>query len=480
MNKVILKLSLAIIVGILSQYIEFAKNDILKGVSIFLIATVFLFFDIISEFILEIKNKRKIKKEMLRASEKINIFIKKYIKGDIDENIVQELMEYQKIEDLDFIENIFKKVLEYNNDEVERIYSIFICYKIDNEKNRYKIGRYKEYLDDLLMQEFKVNEKLKLNKNLLNFYHNYKNNKKLMESLDIEDYNEIQKEFLNKYSVSSKHIMMLSLEKEQAEEFRKTLSRMHLSGKINLKLLDREAKKRIKEHLNRDNSQSVLFFCRGIEKNKSIYDYLDDFDGIKIGKKSKQGKTEHEVMFLHMRIIIFPEGFTYKDFYDGLKRKIEKEKISGFFAIHPLGKDNFLLYPKNESEIEDDNYKKSYNLIKKLKKPLIENYEKYLGGISNLDMTLEEISAIIPFNIFVPKINEKAKNMIIDHYESLREKFQIKTLSDWSDINDIELGDFLNKIDSKEDIYSHNYWRKISKIIIDKSIIHRNALHGIK
>ncbi len=182
--------------------------------------------------------------------------------------------------------------------------------------------------------------------------------------------------------------------------------------------------------------------------------------------------------------LIYPTD-VYSDPKDFLEKEIipnipTEERSKGFISIIPLEGTEIFTYPESSKEIKDEKIRASYSSISSIKTGLPLNLADVVMSNLDTEVNMNEILSIIPFNIFIPNESERRKRFIIDHYEEIKSNFNVKTLSDWSEISPNKLKRYLIKLDEttkkRNRVAKNEAWGAIANKVVTQAKKHSQAL----
>ena len=452
-NKIIISIIFAII---LSSFLFFQDLIFISDELKFLIIIFFPLIPQLIDFIIEkYTHMKKIKliKENLNS---INYFYSIFLKDDRIKINYEKYIEYIDI-NLDEItlisigEELIKK--NYNN---IKILIIYFCFLIDYDftsnsiksKSRIEISSIFENNNIKALEDL---DNSNLN-GILEYYFNYK--KKLI----INDFCEIDKEkifvqFTEKYLSIINAYYILNLKGKKAQEFQRTLAKLIDEGKIHTKNILGDFKKF-------KNYNAYLLFSNLLENNLEVKEKLNNYHHIDF--KGSLGEYMYKSKILFIKEKINPHKFLKENFSDIYK---EHKKIPGFVGLYPIEIDDLYLYPENiEDIIDKENYlKRNYKKLKEFQLLALTGDSEF--SLNNSTLEIKEILSNIPINIFIPTEKIIIKNFIVNHYDDLKQEFNIKTIYDWAEINPEDLNNYFVQKDT-ENISED--WLKISKTVIEE------------
>lgn len=366
-----------------------------------------------------------------------------------------------------------------SQEERDIIYILSLCREVETNQNYIFRSDLRRSISDKL-SEFDLYNLDENTKKLLCAYSNLRasiegsvGEKVSLETIfqaDIELKNELLC-FLQKYGTLEKFSLGLFTDLKNSQEFRRTLSKLLVRGKLPALTVKRKALGKIRKELEERGATSNAFvlFSNKFQEIESFEKALERFPQLKIGRKEPLNFPQ-SAQFLHMRVL-YPAQY-YKSAKDFLEKEIintipESKKFEGFVAVMPLEMTELASYPSVDEAvyISNDLIKSSFESI---------NYLQTGFPWSAIDVVIEslkseidilELLSIIPFNIFVPDLKEEAKDCIIGHYERIQEKFDVKTLFDWADVNPESLRKELQSLPCGS-IITKDEWIKVAKGIV--------------
>lgn len=236
-----------------------------------------------------------------------------------------------------------------------------------------------------------------------------------------------------------------------SEELRRTLSKLLFRGKLRALAVKRKALEKIRKKLEERGATSNAFvlFSNKFQELKSFNKALEKFPQLVIGRKTPINFPQ-SAKYLHMRIL-YPEQY-YKSPQEFLEKEIlpaipESKKFEGFVAVMPLEMTEVASYPSSdEAAHQSDLVRSSFESLNYLQTGFPWSAMDIVIESLKSDIGISELLSIIPFNVFVPDLAEEAKDCIIEYYEEIQEKFDVKTLFDWADVNYQSLGRELHSL----------------------------------
>ena len=222
----------------------------------------------------------------------------------------------------------------------------------------------------------------------------------------------------------------------------------------------------------------LIVIINKFQKLDSVKRALAKFPRIQMGRLTPHNFPP-ETQFLSMSMI-YPKT-NYKTPGEFLEREIisrvpEKDRKDGFAAVFSIEITEAATYPKVDNEIASDFMRKSFSAVNYLATGQIKGIYELLSEFAVSSVSIAEILAVIPFNIFVPDLSDDARNFIIDQYSDIQSKFHIESLLDWAEVMPKELALELTNRDSTKYI-SDNEWVKVASKICAEARKHVDALN---
>jgi len=470
-NYLYVKIFIAVIIFLSVFFSRLIKNIILVSVLAALAAVISYAAVPISEYLDNMESRKNRETLIKKYIKDLISFLKSYFEIEVPD---QKIL-YQNIDKDDFDltrESVYERTIKQIETNVDKniLLLLALTKEIDREEDISLRSRYKEKISEILSNFDTLNFDLRTQE-LMNTY------ARIYKAKD-KDHKKLFLEFAHKYATSQFTAFQLFNDLKLANEFRKTLSQLIVSGKLSLPLVVKEAEDKRDELLNKKQVQrGFIVIMNKYEKLDSVKRSLSKFPQIEMGRLKPQNFPEN-TQYLNMRIV-YPKTY-YSSADEFLKREIinripEDETGKGFVAVLPLEITGIQSYPKTEADIESNIMKKSFQSINYLITGQDKSIDEIVTEYELSNISLSDILAVIPFNIFVPDIKTEAKNFIIDNYPEIEKKFGIKSLFDWANVNANELSGALMQFDKKH-ILTETEWQKIGEQICEEAQKHTNAL----
>ncbi|PLX98345.1 MAG: hypothetical protein C0623_13600 [Desulfuromonas sp.] len=446
----------------------------------------FLFFDPISEQIENYKKKKNREKIILSHLKPIQSFLGKFMEVSLDIketclSIEDSGIDYDKREIV--YNHVVSQLDNLSGTQRDAIILTALCEEIDREPDLLTADRYKRSVATIF-EKYNFLELDDDSKTILNYYTNYKNKRKLPSEIEGINYEDETDAITKKYNTTINLTLKLKLEKDQAEEFRRTLSILIRDGKLNVGQLEKSLKERINKELKNKavDSKAFLVLANKFQHIKEVKRSLGRFPYVQYSGV-KPHNLPDSMEYLHTRLIFPPVGFhNASDFLnEEIRPQIPDDSLSdGFIAIIPIEGTEVYSIPDKADEISKDYIKQGFDSISAYKTGVSLNMTELYMEAMKKEINIDEVLSDIPFNIFVPGLQDQIKNFLIDNYDNLKTKFAINRLADWANINTEDLRDYLIELDKgreKKRLRTDENWLPIASEIIEKAILHRDAVN---
>lgn len=463
------------------------KFPILKLTLAIVIGSLFLFYDPLSNAAKDYRARNKKRKEIQDQLKPILSFLKHRAKLKLNENDLLRRIEsseidyYRRDSIIVFVVNTIESIEQVQKDA---IILTTLCSEIENEDDILKSGVYKTAIASIF-EKYDFIELDEGAKTIVKFYDNFLKGNNLQDDGEDIDFSSKTEELTRKYNKTYNLSFRLKLEKDQSEEFRRTLSILIKDGKLNVNQLEKNLKERVKSELQKRavKSKAFLILSQKFQNIPEVRQALDRFPHVRYSYP-KPSRLPESIEYVSTRII-YPSS-AFQDAEDFLKNEIEpyipEGKINeGFIAVLPIEGTELFTIPKNADDIVKSHLKEGFESVAAYKTGIaIDMTELYMESMKD-EINVDEVLSNIPINIFVPNLSESRKNFLINNYDSLKNRFNISRLADWADINSDDLKDFLVDLDNqrgKKRLYSNDNWNEVANGIVDKAIKHRDAINN--
>jgi hypothetical protein len=489
-NNTVLRIIGAIIIGATIYLKESLSKEHYPALAIvfpIIIGCLFLFFNPISDALKNLRERKKKRKEIEDQVRPALLVLKEKIGINLDHKLIIGLVESSDI-DYEKKESILVFIINSIDSLSQKVKDALIlctlCHEIDTEVDILKSERYKAVITTIF-EKYDFIDLDEGAKTILQYHENFKNNKKLDSEIPTFDFanktNELTKQYSKTYNLSYK----LKLEKDQSEEFRRTLAILIREGKLSVKQLEKDLKDRISDELKKKavKSKAFLVLSNIFQRIPAVENVLNRFPHVKYSFPNPS-RLPDNIKYVSTRIIYPSSSFQNAETFlkQEIRPLIPDDKLNdGFIAIIPIEGTEMYSIPEKSDDISKSHLKEGFESIAAYKTGLsLDLTELYIEAMKD-EINVDEVLANIPFNIFVPGIPEKIKNFLIANYDNLKSKFNINRLSDWADINADDLQIYLVELDEERDkkrLHTDDNWGSVANKIVSRAIKHRDAMNS--
>lgn len=288
-------------------------------------------------------------------------------------------------------------------------------------------------------------------------------------------------EFATDYGTTDQLAIVLFNDRERSTELRKTLGRLIARGKIDTETVNRETAERIKDEMENigDGATKYLVFSRRMHYDDAFEDAIDRFPHLRIGTKYPENGFPDAAEYMRV-YMIYPEhdyGSADRFLEEALKPMVSEEILEehpdAFVAAMPLELSRLSIYPEHENV--DEHLSGTHEALMFLKTGASEDLSEVVSDRVVSDVGISELLAVLPFNVITPDINEHEKELIIENYNQLQDRFGVSELFDWADIDPESLADALAEIES--DVEDER-WEELAETIVERAEKYSTATHG--
>lgn len=439
------------------------------------------------EIIKSIRDKKRNKKVNKLYFTEINDFYKK----KLEENLIvvhsEELLSREEAYEFWIDKQTFNTITP---EEKKMLVLLALCSYYSNFRDANTYAAIKSYVDILNISFSGINEETK---NLLNAYSNlFKDDKKytinsLFSETKTIEYKSLLKEFADKFS-KDLVLRFISGELAQSEELRDTLIRLIEDGRLATYGVNNTTLETLEKELKLKANYAKTFVLITNKLPDTISRYLAKQPHIgAVGRSTKI--PEHDNGHRFGVYIIRPnEGFrTSKELLKKFKSLTKGSENETTIQIMPVDGINILQYtlPVNQS-FTNINLRNAYEISSYFKAGIEYNDADIWNIIEKSEIGINNLLALIPFNILVPGIYPSEKDFIIKNYSELKEKMNINTLTDWAEKDPVLLKNILSEIGNihytdaeKAAIGDKDRLKFISESIVNNSKKLKTSLSGL-
>jgi len=463
------------------------EYPILKPILSVITGSLFLFYNPLSKAVSTYTAKKKKRKKIQNQLKPVLRFLKQQVNLNLD---TAQLLNAIDSSEIDFFRKdsiivfVINSVESLNQVQKDAIILITLCNEIENEVDILKSESYKTAVS-AIFEKYNFIELDEGAKTIIKYYYNYLNGKSLQTEASEIDFWSITDQVTRKYNKTYNLSFRLKLERDQSEEFRRTLSILIKDGKLNIKQLEKSLQDKIKVELQdiAIKSKAFLVLSQKFQNIPEIQQALDRFPHVKF-PPPKPSRLPGSIKYVSTRII-YPSS-AFQDAEDFLMNEIAPlippdRMNDGFIAVIPIEGTELYSIPENADYFEKSYLIDGFESIAAYKTGLsIDMAELYMECMKT-EIHVDEVLCNIPINIFVPTLSEKIKNFLISNYDNLKTKFNITRLADWADINNDDLRNYLIELDAnrgKQRLYKDENWQVLANTIIYQSIKHREAMNN--
>lgn len=288
-------------------------------------------------------------------------------------------------------------------------------------------------------------------------------------------------EFATDYGTTDQLAIVLFNDRERSTELRRTLGRLIARGKIDTETVNRETAERIKDEMEQmgDDATKYLVFSRRMHYDDAFEEAIDRFPHLRIGTKYPQNGFPDAAEYMRV-YMVYPDhdyGSANRFLEEALKPMVSEEILDehpdAFVAAMPLELSRMSIYPQHENV--DEHLSGTHEALMFLKTGASEDLSEVVSDRVVSDVGISELLAILPFNVITPDINEHEKELIIEHYDELQDRFGVSELFDWADIDPESLANALSKI--KSDVEDER-WEELAETIVERAEKYSTATYG--
>lgn len=383
---------------------------------------------------------------------------------------------------------VYKLGIEIQFEELERhrqdiIHVLILCREINLTDDPIEQAGIKARLSDLLSNfDF-----IRLDDPTLDLLSSYKKSLNAIEhggsvnqslfDRALENPRDLSLEFVTSYGTTEQLAVMLFSDKERSDELRQTLGKLIARGKLSTKSVNKETAEKIQSELEDIGLEATKFivFSQILQRNDSVESAIEKFPHMRVGTKHPNRGFPEEIEYMRMYLV-------YPDFDYGTAENFLQEEIipsipdnqeNGFIAVMPLRLRDLAIYPEPDSV--EEFLSGTYESLNFLKTGKSEDLAEIVLDRIFTEIGVSKLLATIPFNVMVPDIDEREKEIIIEHYEDLKAEFDVNELFDWADVDSDKLGQSLNNLDGAD---NREMWMELAEKIVSQAKRYDKAAYG--
>jgi len=280
---------------------------------------------------------------------------------------------------------------------------------------------------------------------------------------------ELALEFATNYGTTEQLAIVLFNDRERSAELRKTLGRLIARGKIDTETINRETAERIKSEMDEigNNATQFLVFDQRLHYDDEFTHAVEQFPHLQIGSKHPENGFPEAAQYMRI-YMVYPDhdyGSADRFLEEVLKPAVQEDTLQehpdAFVAVMPLELSTMTTYPEHDDI--DEFLSGTHEALTFLETGSSEDISEIVSDQIVSDVGISELLSIIPFNVVAPQITDREKELIIDNYDEIQDRFGVNELFDWADIDPNKLGDVLTEFDNGE---NKDRWHDLSEKII--------------
>jgi hypothetical protein len=218
---------------------------------------------------------------------------------------------------------------------------------------------------------------------------------------------------------------------KRAEELRKTLIELYNKGKLPTLSVGRKAIKNLEEALKIKKIYTKTYVIVGNKFPDKLKNYLSKMPLLKDGATISKNIPSKPDMRFSLYIIKSEEIDSLDDFCRKIKSLVPKNhQIILTVASLDLCNSKTYIFPEN-AKFTTDEMKICNEVLNYFKTGYYHIDVDIWSILTASDIKIPELLSAIPFNIFVPDIRPKERELIITYYDNIKNNFGVESLEDW-------------------------------------------------
>lgn len=366
------------------------------------------------DYLLELKQKRKLKDKQQRILKFFNEDIGKALNLELNnESLTHETEDTEIL--LSSLEN-----KGFDNNKKNMLILCYFCKKWDKTKAVEDLEKIKQYSELSEIKYAKVN---KIVKAFLDIY-------KIVFNREEKKYELLLNHFITNFYKDLQFYPLIQ-ELNQTKNFHETLVKIIKEGKLSNYGITKETLKRLQRDLYDKSTFEKTFIVLLNKANDEIKDYLRSLPGLSGSSPSVRNIKKNAKYSL---FVVKPTKIkSAKEFLQILKNKISNgDEV--IFQVIPLDfvHSQVYAYPANKS-FTNKNMKECYEAIEWFKSGQMYLDSGVWNEIAKSTISPNELLNIVPFNIFCPGILPSEQAFLIKNYDGIKSKASVNSLTDWKD-----------------------------------------------
>jgi len=404
--------------------IIFITSSIIKEILVSLISIIIGMLGIsVVDFRRHIKEKKKI----MEIQNEVIYRFNRYFDGNENFKLTRTNLN-ELVDEKDILRHALKNKLNGDIEE-QRINSIMLCYyciKWDETKSPEDFQQIQKQSNNLGLKYGEITLDMH---NFLIDYSSYV----LGQTGDIDD-NEILMLFVERHY---KDLQFYEIKEElhQSKNLHETLVRIIQLGRLSTFGINQDTLNRLRRDLESSNFKQNTYLILANKIPDRLKDYLRSLPGLSGFPPSVRNVEEIQGKF--SGYIVRPsEANSPNEFLEILKRKVGRTDEPYIIRIITLDFLNSLVYtiPEDQS-FTTEGLQACYNALEWFRKGYVMDDTVLWNEIAKSTIKPDELLSLIPFNIFCRGIIPKEQSFLIQHYNDIKDYFNIEGLGEWRNID---------------------------------------------
>jgi len=285
-------------------------------------------------------------------------------------------------------------------------------------------------------------------------------------------------EFATSYGTTEQLAIVLFNDRERSAELRRTLGRLIARGKLDTETVNRETAERIKDEMEQmgDDATKYLVFSQKMHYEDAVEDAIERFPHLRIGTKYPDNGFPESAEYMRI-YMVYPNhdyGSADRFLQEAIYPTIPDDHADdGFIAAMPLELSELSIYPERDDV--DDYLDGTHEALLFLRTGANEDLAEIVSDRVVSEIGLSELLSVLPFNVIVPDIDDREKELIIDNYDEIQRHFGVSELFDWADVDPERLGAALCELDGGE---NEERWMGLAEAVVGKAEKYSTATYG--
>lgn len=243
----------------------------------------------------------------------------------------------------------------------------------------------------------------------------------------------------------SKHSAFIYIREDlnRAEELRSTLIELYNRGKLPTLSIRKKAVRNLEKALQKRKIYTKTYVLIGNKLPSKLKEYLSKMPLLKEGATRSRNIPSKPDRLFSLYVVKSEEIDSLDDFYEKIKSFIQKDQPI-ILTIAPLDFTSARTYVfPEDTKFSSKELKACNEALNYFRTGYFHIDVDIWSIISASDMEISELLSVIPFNIFVPDIKPRERELIITHYDDIKYQFNVELLEDWKGKDKELLASFL-------------------------------------